>query len=140
MNDQFTIERHPHCNINFDVAGAVARFLGQAAVEGVVGSLPWPGCEVLLAYEGTGEPIGVMLFQRSDYADTTLQISLGYVLPAFRRCGVYRRLFNELVGIAKELNARTIRGDTLMTNETAIAAFKRLGRKPAAMSFLYDVE
>ncbi len=62
-------------------------------------------------------------------------IHSGYVLPEFRRQGVYASLYANLKWKAKDLGALTIEGGVSPKNPAIIAAAVKQGRKPVAISY-----
>jgi len=92
----------------------------------------WPAAEAVLAYVGT-EVAGYALYY---HTFSTLLGRRGlyledlFVLPAFRRRGVGRRLLTQVVGVAVERRCGRLEWSVLDWNASAIGFYRSLGAVP----------
>ena len=92
-------------------------------------SVDWT-CKVLYA-EVDGVLAGLICWKASEWMQEA-QISLGYVLPAYRGQGIYTRLFAALEAEAIKAKLRSITGYTHVTNYPLQAAAVSQGRECTA--------
>ena len=89
----------------------------------------------LMMYDGKRLPIGFIEGSiRSDYVNGTESSPVGfvegvYVVPAMRRHGVARRLFEAIGDWAKARGCRELASDALLENEASQRAHRALGFK-----------
>jgi len=87
----------------------------------------------LMMYDGKRQPIGFIEGSiRSDYVNGTETSPVGfvegvYVVPALRRHGVARRLFEAIGDWAKARGCRELASDALVDNEASQRAHRALG-------------
>lgn len=81
-----------------------------------------------------GEIAAFLLFNE-DETDHTINIVLGYVLPQYRRYGLYTRLYKALVKAAKKRKLKAIYGTIVVGNEAMEAAARKLGRSPVTTTW-----
>ncbi len=74
------------------------------------------------------------LGDRSEY-----YIHAAYVVPEFRRIGLYRRLFDSLVSKAKADDIRSISGGIAYSNETMRKVAEAVGRKPVSVTYTVEI-
>lgn len=86
----------------------------------------WDNWAVVAELDGT--PVGVITFSKSDWL-REFHISIGFVLPEYRRRGVYRAMWTDLVAWARELKFRAIEGSTKAENATMRSVAAALGRR-----------
>lgn len=98
--------------------------------------LGWDDQGIMATLDGT--PIGVIAFSEST-GDDTLWIKIGYVVPTYRRCGVYRQMWDALVKLARERKLKEIQGATDPRNERMIRVNERLGRSVRALFYKYEL-
>lgn len=91
----------------------------------------------IIAHE-EGKVIGVIVYKDQEWRKE-LHLVLGYVLPDYRRKGVYGALWGELVLIAQETKRPRIAGGTHVNNTSMQAVMEKLGREPVFISYYYDV-
>lgn len=91
-------------------------------------------CRYFVA-EMHGQIVGqtMITYELTDWRDGLVYwIQSVYVLPEYRRFGVFRRLHGHVVALARELGeARMVRLYVEKDNEPAIKAYERIGMKPA---------
>jgi GNAT superfamily N-acetyltransferase len=85
-----------------------------------------------------GDPAGVMSFSHIKW-ERVIWVKLGYVLPEFRRQGVYRAMWNRLVEIAQQRKVPEILGATSVRNAAMQKTMHRLGRTAFALQYRYKV-
>ena len=103
---------------------------------------PSPRAESLLAFEGS-EPAGfaVYFFTYSTFlAKYGLYLEDLFVKPALRGRGIGKRIFRELLRIAKENKCGRFEWSVLDWNKTAIDFYESLGAKPQAEWVRYRLE
>ncbi len=89
----------------------------------------------LMMYDEKRQPIGFIEGSiRSDYVNGTETSPVGfvegvYVVPALRRHGVARRLFDAIGDWAKARGCRELASDALLENESSQRAHRALGFK-----------
>jgi aminoglycoside 6'-N-acetyltransferase I len=89
----------------------------------------------LMMYDEKRQPIGFIEGSiRSDYVNGTETSPVGfvegvYVIPAMRRHGVARRLFDAIGDWAKARGCRELASDALLENEASQRAHRALGFK-----------
>ena len=89
----------------------------------------------LMIYDENRQPIGFIEGSiRSDYVNGTESSPVGfvegvYVVPALRRQGVARRLFEAIGDWAKARGCRELASDALLENESSQSAHRALGFK-----------
>lgn len=89
----------------------------------------------LMMYDENRQPIGFIEGSiRSDYVNGTESSPVGfvegvYVVPAMRRHGVARRLFEAIGDWAKARGCRELASDALLENEASQRAHRALGFK-----------
>lgn len=84
-------------------------------------------------------PVGVMSYHYADWTKE-VHIPLGYVVPQFRRQGVYRALWDTLVVRAHELGAVLITSSTAAGNHAMRDCAAQLGREDVGRVLRYRVE
>ena len=89
----------------------------------------------LLAVED-GESIGLIIYQTVDWKNK-LDLEIGYVRPDRRRAGVYRALWDELIGVAREKGIPVISGATHVDNQEMQAVMSRLDRQLKWLTYEY---
>jgi GNAT superfamily N-acetyltransferase len=93
--------------------------------------------QVVAAFEGD-YCIGVITWNYSAWVKTA-SINIGYVDKNYRRKGIYRMLWDELVIKAREKGAVNITGSTHLDNAAMRAAAKALGRIESSVNLLYRI-
>jgi len=91
----------------------------------------------VVAFVG-GEPAGVMTY-RHDLVMKEFSVGLGYVLPAYRRLGLYGRLWDALVARAQAVGVPRISSHTFLGNAAMRAVARRQGRTETLVSLDFDV-
>jgi GNAT superfamily N-acetyltransferase len=92
----------------------------------------------LVAFNIDKLPIGVISFVHEKWL-RQISIRLGYVLPEWRRQGVYRTLWNSLVDVAKSLDVKEIQGNTHVDNTPMNETMKALGRTELGKYYVFKV-
>jgi GNAT superfamily N-acetyltransferase len=87
--------------------------------------------KAVCAYSGA-EPVGVISWRPTD-GGAELWILVGYVLPQFRRRGIYRQLWEALVQHARTIGAVRIGSATNLANEEMRAFLRATGRKETSV-------
>jgi GNAT superfamily N-acetyltransferase len=82
--------------------------------------------EAVCAYRGA-EAVGVISWRKTD-GGAEVWICMGYVLPQFRRCGIYRRLWEALIRHARKIGAVRIGSATNLANKEMRAFYRASGR------------
>lgn len=87
-----------------------------------------------------GQVVGVLVWKTTEYPRNQLWVSLGYVLPAFRKQGIYTRLWESLVCEAKSRGIRSISSATSVNNAVLQKVAAKQGRKATFITYEYEVE
>jgi GNAT superfamily N-acetyltransferase len=108
----------------------------QAGLQPAVCNTGWDD-EAVVAYIDE-RPVGVMSFAEQKW-DKTLWVKLGYVLQRYRRFGVYRAMWLQVVEIARAKKALEIWGATHISNGAMQTTMQKLGREVAALQYRFVV-
>lgn len=92
----------------------------------------------ILAFDGDGNIIGTISYTHEVWA-SRLTVIIGYVAPAWRAHGVYRRLWQELVIIAQDKKCARIEGGTMAKNKVMRAVAESFGRREDGITLNFDV-
>lgn len=92
------------------------------------------------AVDPTGAVVGVIVWRTFDWTREAF-VSIGGVAPAFRRQGVYRRLFADLVAdlAANHPKVERIASGHHIDNVASQAMHKALGRQVEGLSYVFPV-
>lgn len=118
--------------------------LMKAGLSNPMQMVGWDNSAILARTEGhlrTGTimiPAGVITFEHAKW-QKRVYIQLGYVKPEYRRQGIYRAMWDELVRKARELNAKQIMGVVSAQNHDMLAAAKSLGRYQHSINLAFDL-
>ena len=111
--------------------------------EGVEAALRDPAKGFYTVAEADGDAIGQMMvtFEWSDWRNGTFWwLQSVYVLPEFRKRGVYRRLYEQVLQEAKARNDICgVRLYVSKENRTAQQVYERLGMNPALYA-MYELD
>jgi GNAT superfamily N-acetyltransferase len=88
--------------------------------------------------EERGKIIGAITYFGSE-GDLSLNINMGYVLPKYRRRGVYTRMFEEIKTIGRERGFKWISTHTSPKNTAIVATNEKLGRRVIAWQWRIDL-
>ena len=102
-----------------------------------VESVSWEN-EALLAKQGSGELAGVLVFGHQKW-NRSFWVQLGFVRPQFRRQGVYRAMWRQLVTIAQARKIPVILGATSVSNTDMQRVMAQLDRSAYAIQYAYKV-
>jgi RimJ/RimL family protein N-acetyltransferase len=94
---------------------------------------------ILATIKPSTEPVGVMIWKHYEWIKT-VQIHLSYVTSGFRRRGVYRRMWDELLIKARETNAKIIESTIHIDNHAMRAVAKSLGHTERSINLSYTLE
>jgi hypothetical protein len=94
--------------------------------------------QVILAISDSVEAVGVLTWDHQKWS-RTIWVTLGYVVPHFRKSGVYRRMWDELILKARELGVPEIQGGTHVGNKPMLDCATRLGRVPLFITTSFKV-
>ena len=83
-------------------------------------------------------PIGIIIVERFDYMKM-VQIRIGWVTPAHRGTGVYRKLFEAVVEKAREWGAVEVLGVTRPHNNKMRMVARSLGRVEVGVILRYMI-
>ena len=83
-------------------------------------------------------PAGVLSYNFSEWQNC-FWVNLGYVLPEYRKQGVYRALWAELITRAQTAGALTIEGSTHVDNKALQRVASKLGRAPSSITYTFAV-
>lgn len=81
------------------------------------------------------EITGVLCFRHFEFINQYF-ITLGYVHPEFRRCGIYRELYNAIVKRAQDNGITRIAGAVHANNKAMQNVMSKLGRE--LIAFMYE--
>lgn len=84
------------------------------------------------------KPVGVIVWTKAEWKSEAY-INLGYVLPAYRRRGVYASLFGALIERARDLKLNHIRGGTKISNHAMRAVAEKQGRREVGVDLYFEV-
>jgi GNAT superfamily N-acetyltransferase len=123
-----TVIKH-YEQINFTPAIPIAvrgqHELLEAGLSEPVALFHWEN-RAIVAFHGQ-TPVGVIIWDLAAHRKEA-NIIIGYVVPEYRRAGIYKRLYAQLIKVAKEKGCNHIRGYTSVRN-TALRSFaKTAGR------------
>jgi GNAT superfamily N-acetyltransferase len=82
--------------------------------------------QALVAFYGEA-PAGLLTYDHVKYRKL-VWIQLAWVAPAFRRLGIYRKLWDRVVIEARRLEAVKIQGGTALNNTVMREAARKMGR------------
>lgn len=82
--------------------------------------------------------VGLMLIEDCKWKNS-LMVVLGYVVPTYRRKGIYTELWNRAVEKAQELERVLIEGATYIDNRVMQAVMDKHGRKAVSINYEYQV-
>jgi GNAT superfamily N-acetyltransferase len=94
--------------------------------------------EAVLALNARKDVIAAMSFSHIDWR-AEICINIGFVMPAYRRRRVYRRLFARVVDIARERGVTNITGGRHVLNSRKARVDKSMGRKDVFVFTSYIV-
>jgi GNAT superfamily N-acetyltransferase len=97
--------------------------------------------EALVAFDADSQmtpPLGVITFQHTKHY-RQIDLKIGYVREPFRRMGVYRKLWEQLVGLAVERKAVLIRSGVHIDNVTMQNVALSQGRMIRGYTFDYPI-
>ena len=83
--------------------------------------------------------VGVIVWTKVDFSKT-IQLKLGYIHPAFRKRGIYSKLWDELVKIATNESVWAIEGGTHPDNADMRAIAKKQGRVEYGILYRYVIK
>jgi GNAT superfamily N-acetyltransferase len=89
--------------------------------------------------EFDGKPVGLIAYQKVEWT-MTAHINLTYVSPQYRGCGVFDRMYERLLSIAKEAGMKRIVGGIHIHNAHMIRAAQRMGRVPVAVTYEQEID
>lgn len=95
----------------------------------VCGSIPVGWDHSALWLEDNGKPVAILTWNFQDW-NRDFWINLAYVLPEYRRQGLYGQLHMEAKRLAAEKKASSISSGIGITNEPMRVAAEAMGRKP----------
>lgn len=102
------------------------------------GTTPFSWNSSAIYAECDGKIVGVLAWKRIDW-QKQLWIEVGYVLPDYRRRGIYRKMFERLVEKAKALSVRSIAGGVDPDNLAMRHVADSLGRKATSITYEYEL-
>lgn len=85
---------------------------------------------VLWVEDGAGNPVGFLAYSWDEEAEE-IWIELSFILPEYRRKGIYTALFERLVQIANRKGASSVRSGIHPNNEPMLKAAVSTGRELA---------
>lgn len=121
--------------------GFALRAYAACIEEGVVSARELPfgwDARGLVAYV-RDEPAGVLVYGTAPWSQT-YHVIFGFVLPDFRRRGIYRALFDELTCVAMDEGVAAITGTVAVGNKGMQAVMTRLGRAPETITYGFEVQ
>ena len=97
--------------------------------------------QAIIAFDdsfGSDEPVGIITYDHQKWRKT-LWIAFGYVVPSARRHGVYRALWDRLIGIGQKIGVEKIQGGIHVDNHSMLECSRKLGRKDLFITTSFDV-
>jgi RimJ/RimL family protein N-acetyltransferase len=88
--------------------------------------------------EVDGKAIGVIVWSKIAHMKEAF-VNLGYVLPASRNQGIYRKMWDALVIRAQEEKLDHISGTTHVLNESMRAVARSLGRREEGVTLFFQL-
>ena len=82
--------------------------------------------------------VGIITYSYLNYC-ARLDIGVGFVVPDFRRRGVYRAMWDEIVLEAQRLKATKILGTTYIKNDRMVKVAVALGRRAESYNLVFEV-
>lgn len=92
----------------------------------------------LVAFDNDDVAMGIITYAHLEYLKS-LTVCIGYVRPAYRRLGVYRALWDALVGKATEMKASVIDSSTFIENAPMRAVASDQRRRETSVNLRFDV-
>lgn len=92
----------------------------------------------LIAAFVENKPVGFISYKYSEYIKT-VNIHIGWVEPEYRRTGIYRQMWDELVIKSRDLKAKHIMSTTHLKNHQMRATAKKLGRNEISINLSYKL-
>ena len=92
-----------------------------------------------LVYRKGGVAMGVLTFDLTEWRKE-IYVKIGFVLPQYRRKGVYTALFDCLTEYARRKGIKFIVGATLTANAEMRATYKKQGRAEFAIISKFEVK
>lgn len=83
-------------------------------------------------------PAGIITYSAMEWIKC-FDIGLGYVLPDWRRRGIYRQMWDELVAVAQEQKIAKIYGAISINNAPMLKVSVALGRRVKSQTVVFDV-
>lgn len=103
--------------------------------------LSWDNPCVIVRGHGVGAEsvCGVIVYALTEW-NKTLYINLGYVRPSHRKLGLYKMMYQELIGIARSKDMKKIRGSIASENIDARRMAISLGRSEVGVIYETVIE
>jgi predicted acetyltransferase len=94
--------------------------------------------KAVVTLHSDNNPIGIITYAKQDW-QKLYSIKIGYVLPGFRKTGIYKSMWNALVEKAREDGMNEIIGTTKMENHQMRSTALALGRKEYGIILTYKI-
>ena len=119
----------------------VAKMITELYKDGLGPSSGLPGYfgDEVISAEADGIPVGFISARVEDKTGS-LWAMAGYVLPEYRRSGIYTKLWNELVAFAREKGCTRIEGTTHVNNLSMREFYRSVGRKETWVVGVYSLK
>lgn len=136
--DNITIEKYDQIN-GTDVIHNVMNIISVYETEGVYSTqifINWDDKVIVAKYNN--EIVGAIVYVEIKW-QKLINVTYGFVYNRFRKKGIYRKMWNELVGIAEKNNFNYIIGATGIKNEIMRTVMEKLNRKEFRIIYEYKV-
>lgn len=102
------------------------------------GGVPFYYKDNAICARADGMLIGFISY-RYEKGEGTLNLMCGWVEPKLRREGIYTKLWNKLVEIARKEGAARIWGSTHVNNQPMREFYKKLGRVETHVNSIFEI-
>ena len=115
-----------------------AALLEEGFADFSVSMVGWDTCAVVALSGREQTPTGIITYADSKWHGC-FDIGMGYVLPDWRRRGIYRQMWDELVLTAQEQKVSRIYGAIMVNNAPMLKVAVALGRRIESHNVVFDV-
>ena len=117
---------------------AHAALLDEGLADPTTAMVGW-GTSAMVAHVGRDMlACGIITFNHAEW-DNRFDIGVGYVMPDYRRRGIYRLMWDELVLEAQRLKVARIYSAVKISNASMMKVATALGRHAESFNVLFEV-
>jgi hypothetical protein len=115
-----------------------AALLDEGFADPFVSMVGWDTAAVVALSGRDLTPAGIITYADSKWRKC-FDVGMGYVLPDWRRRGIYRAMWDELVLAAQEQKVARIYGAIMVSNAPMLKVAVALGRRVESHNVVFDV-